>query len=125
MREPSSAGAGPLRWFYRGSAVTIVIGALLCGFLSWLALHFLAGIAADPPYPADEIPGFVRATVARRGLVPLLALPAVVCGVLLWRTRRRSVLLLLAATLSLLAPFALTITCFVLLIAPMYEYREI
>lgn len=113
------------RWLARGSGVAIIIAALLSAFFSWLALHFLAPIAADPPYPAAEIPAFVRGCVEHRGLVPLLALPALLCGALLVRAGRRSIALLVLGSLALAVPFVVVIACFLAIVGPMYSYREL
>jgi hypothetical protein len=105
--------------------LSIGAAAIVGGGLAWLALVLMAPIAADPPYPADEIPAFARAFLASRHVVPLLAVPALVCAALLWRAPRRSIALVLLGSLSLLLPFGVTIACFMALVAPMYTYRPL
>jgi len=105
--------------------VTIIISGVLGGALAWLALYFLAPVAADPPYPPDEISAFVRGCLEHRGLVPLAALPGIACGAMLLRSPRRSIVLVVLGSLAVIAPFAIVFICFLGVIAPMYVYRPI
>ncbi len=109
----------------RATGLGLVVGAPACGLLGWLALSLLAGLVVDPPYPPDEVPAFVAWCVTVRVAVPVLALPALLCGALLLRRPRRPWLLSVFGSLSLLIPAAVVMYCFVMVVAPMYRYRPL
>jgi len=126
QRDEVAAAIGTARrWMSVGSGVSMIFAALVGGALLWLPLHFLADIVADPPYPRSEIPPLVVMCVAYRASVPLLAIPTLICGILLVRARRRSWLLLIVGMLGMLVPLALVLYCFVGIIGPMYEMHPI
>ncbi len=109
----------------RVTGLGLLLSAPACGLLGWLALSLLAGLAADPPYPPNEIPALVARCVAFRAAVPVLALPALLCGAILLRRPRRPWLLSVFGSLSLLIPVVVVLYCFVMLVAPMYRYRPL
>jgi hypothetical protein len=118
------SGAG--RAVRRGAGLGLVAGAIACGGLGWLILRLVAPIAADPPYPPEEIPAFARGMVEMPALMPLLSLPALVCGVvMLKRKMKRGWIPALVGSTLLLVPFLIALMTFVLLIAPMYTYRAL
>jgi hypothetical protein len=106
-------------------AIYLVVGALACAALCWLPLHLLSDLVADPPYPKTEIPGHVRAAVEHRALVPLLALPALACGIALLRESAPKRTLITAGTAALVVPVVVTLYCVVRLVAPLYEMHEL
>jgi len=102
-----------------------VIGAsIIIAFLTWLALHMLAPIAEDRS-GSVEISPFVLWCVAHRGWMPLLSLPALLCGLALLRLRRRSLPFILLGTAALLLPLIITLYCFITLLARMYTYQPL
>ncbi|MCP3904699.1 MAG: hypothetical protein GY715_13815, partial [Planctomycetes bacterium] len=107
------------------AAIYLVVGAVACGALGWLPLHLLRELAVDPPYPKSEIPGLAAAAVEHRAIVPLLALPALLCGIALLRTSWSPRSILTVGTIALLLPLAVTLYCFVSLVAPLYQMHEI
>lgn len=119
----------PSRVAGRVAGMGLVISAPLVALMTGVALWLLARIASDPPYPADEIPAAARAIVAWRLAVPWLALPALVCAVVLLRRRRgghgATWTLVLVGSLCLIPPVAIVLYVFIALLAPMYSYRPI
>jgi hypothetical protein len=111
------------RYTARAYGIYLIIGSLACGAMSWVVLHFLAKLAADQDI---EVPGLALALIENRVFVPLIALPAFLCGIIVVGMRgRRSLGLVLIGTLFLLAPLALSLYCFLALIAPMYQYKAL
>ena len=114
-------GSSARRWLAVGSGIYAIGGSIACGLLGGLVLTVLAPLTADPPYPPSEIPAFVRWCVEHSLVIPLLAVPAFALGLVLLRAPRRTVLLVVVSTLTMLLPFGVAVYCFVRLIAPMYQ----
>jgi hypothetical protein len=108
-----------------GFGLYLVGAAVLLGLLSWVALTLLAKLVRDPPYDPSLVPDLVRACVRARAAIPLAALPALACGLAATRAGKRTLLLVVLGVLLLLVPFAITLYCFIALIAPMYQYHPI
>ena len=115
----------PRRVLGVSSGVYAIGGSVGCGLLGWLVLRLLAPLAADPPYPASQVPAFVRWCVEHRLVIPLLAVPAFACGLLLLRAPRRIIALVVISMLAMVLPAGVAMYCFLRLIAPMYQYQPL
>lgn len=102
----------------------MVGGSAVIGLLSWLALHLLAPIAEEKA-GGPEIPPLVLQCVALRAWMPLMALPALLCGIALLRVRRRPLRFVLLGTAALLLPFVIILYCFIMLLAQLYTYQPL
>jgi hypothetical protein len=125
MPGPAADPGQPARrWLARGYGVYVIVASIIIAFLTWLALHMLAPVAADRS-GSGEIPPFVLWCVAARGWMPLLSLPALLCGLALLRLRRRSLPFIVLGTAALLLPLAITLYCFIMLLAQLYTYQPL
>ena len=113
----------PSRLLSRGYGVYVVGASIIIGFLSWLALHMLLPVAAQRSDTA--LPSFVILCFEWGALSPLLALPALLCGLVLLRGRRRSLPLALLGTALLLLPLVVILYCFLVVVGGMYTYRPL
>ena len=116
------------RWFFRVKGGFIIISSLSVGLLAWLVLSIIAENLRKNPDVIKGLPGLVNQCIAHRALVPLAALPALACGVMLLpkdRSRPTGWLLILAATAWLFGLFGLILYCFVSFLAPLYQYQPL
>jgi hypothetical protein len=118
------SGPTARRWLARTYGLYVVCGSVVIGLLSWLALHLLAPIVEEKASGA-EIPPLVLQCVAHRGWMPLLALPALLCGIALLRVRHRALGFVLLGTAALLLPFVIILYCFIMLLAQLYTYQPL
>ena len=109
----------------RGLGIYLIGGAILSAVLVWLILEASQPIAHNPPYNPNRIPEAVHWVIAYRRYTPLLSLPAFLIGLIVLRTGRRGLLMMLLGVLALLLPFAVVVWCFIALVAPMYEVQEL
>lgn len=125
MPAPPADHSQPARrWLARGYGVYVIVASVIIAFLTWLALHMLAPIAQERS-GSGEIPPFVLWCVAARGWMPLLALPALLCGLALLRMKRHSLPFAVLGTAALLLPLIVTLYCFIMLLAQMYTYQPL
>ena len=122
--SPADPSQPARRWLARGYGVYVIGASLVIAFLTWLALHMLAPVAADRS-GSGEIPPFVLWCVAARPWMPLLSLPALLCGIALLRMKRHSLPFVVLGTAALLLPLIITLYCFIMLLAQMYTYQPL
>jgi len=99
-----------------------LLGAGLClAVLSWLLPGWLAKIADSEVVDASKLPALARWVTTHRATMPLMALPVVLCGVvMLFRVRWRWVWLV-AGSIALIVPAAILIFAFVAYMAGVYS----
>jgi hypothetical protein len=112
------------RLLSRGYGIYVVGASIIIALLSWLALHLLAPIASDRS-GGGEIAPFVRRCIALRAWMPLLALPALLCGIVLLRGRRGSLAVAVLGTALLLLPLVIVLVCFIMIVGRMYTYQPL
>ncbi len=99
-------------------------GTALAG-LSWLLPHLLAKLQVSGAIDQAEIPTLGRLVIDHRGWLPLLAVPAVIFGVLLTAGARHRWVWLILGVMSLGIPAALLIYAAVVWIGSLYVYRPL
>jgi hypothetical protein len=114
----------PMGRLVRGYGVWIAIMAALALPVLWFAFTRLAVIAASHRAERLDVNPFTGWCVDHPLLMAVRALPALALGLATAR-RRRSWTLALAGTAALLLPFAVTLYCFIMLVAPLYQPRPL
>ena len=113
------------RWLYRAHGVyTIVAGACL-GFFCWLIPMLLHKIVAHDAVDPTNLPAAARGVLEHRGLMPLLALPAIVFGVVALTRAPWRLLWAILGLLFVLLPAVLLIYTFLTSIGLLYTYQPL
>jgi len=102
----------------------LAVAALITAFLCWFALRMIGGMLHDHPHP-DQIAPLALWCIAHRLWLPLTALPALLCGLVLWKTRRFTIVFLLLGVALLFLPLAAALFCFVMVLAPLYRIQPL
>ena len=105
----------------RITGIYITVAAVLIGGLSILMLNLFSDIAQK----TEDIHPFAELCLNNRVLIPLTAVPALLCGIMLIKLRRRTLPLVMLSVVLLLIPFVLVLCCFLMLIAPLYEIQPL
>jgi hypothetical protein len=124
MSETTPTAPLPAGKLVRGYGWWLALMAAGAMPVLWFAFSRLAVIADSHREERIEIDAVTAWCVDHPPWMMLLAAPAVAFGVAVAR-RRRSWALALAGTAALLVPFAVTLYCFIMLIAPLYEVRPL
>ncbi len=127
MTNPSSDRPFTLvyGWLFAGHGVYQMIAAIALAGLSWLLPDLLEKIASSAVLDPADVPQAVQRLLANRAWLPLWALPGFLLGLLLMLKVRYRWLWMLLGVLSLLLPAMLLVYAFVVLIAPLYQYRQL
>ncbi len=127
MADPSSERTLPLvsGWLFAGHGVYQMIAAIALAGLSWLLPGLLEKIASSAVLDPADAPPAVQRLLANRDWLPLWALPGFLLGLLLVLKVRYRWLWMLLGVLTLLLPAMLLVYAFVVLIAPLYQYRQL
>ncbi len=125
MRNENSEMMGTAgRWMRRSFGIYLFGGSLLCGVLSLVALRLFVPLVEKAPNP-EQIPPHVLWCIEHSLAIPLTAIPALFLGVMLMKSKRRTVVLVLLGTALMFLPLALTLYCFIRLIAPLYTVQPL
>jgi hypothetical protein len=114
--------------FIRLNGVFVIIGSLGVGILGWLVLTLMADTVQRNPDQFQDLPGWVSSLLNDRGIFPLLAGPPLIAGiVLLANARKRAISwgLFILAMVWLFALFAAILISFIMMLAPLYQIREL
>jgi hypothetical protein len=103
------------------SAVLAVV-AVVIGLLSWLVLHYVAGIAAEHDVRLADA---TRFWILRPPVVAALALPAAAAAAFGAVARRRTWLWLTATVLLSLLPVVVVLYCFIAVVGTLYRYQAL
>ncbi len=106
---------------YAAHGAYLIIAGLFLALFSWLIPQLLIKVVTSEVVDARDLPDVARGVLEHRALMPLLALPVVVFGLLLVnKVPSRSVWLVMGL-LSTLLPAGLLIYTFVVTIAILYR----
>ncbi len=105
----------------------LMVSALATAGLGWFILNLLPGIAEKLSGGEQDLHPLARFCIHHRPWIPLLVLPGFLCGVLILRTPRSSLarMWLLVGTLTLILSVALIFFCFIMTLAPAYQYQPL
>src|SRR5436190_24191583 len=79
LTSPSLPTDGKRRWFFRVKGGFVIISSLAVGILAWVVLSLLAENLRRNPDVVHGLPWLVNQCISHRALMPLAALPALVC----------------------------------------------
>ena len=116
---------GVTKWLAAIHGVYLIVAGIALAGLSWLLPHLLAKLAVSGTIDEAEIPSLGRLVIDHRGWLPLLAVPAVISGLLLTAGARLRWVWHTLGVMSLLIPAALLIYTAVVWIGSLYVYRPL
>ncbi len=117
--------SGVTRWLAAIHGVYLILAGTALAGLSWLLPHLLAKLQVSEAIDQPEIPLLGRLVIDHRGLLPLLAVPVVIFGLLLTAGARLRWVWHTLGVMSLLIPAALLIYTAVVWIGSFYVYRPL
>lgn len=116
------------RWAFRTKGLFIIVTSLATAVLGWYVLAKIGEHAQRNPEVIKDLPPLVTSLMNQRAILPVLVLPAFICGVLVLpknRSRATGWMLIIAATLWLMALFVLILYCFISFLSPLYQYQPL
>jgi hypothetical protein len=111
--------------FARLNGIFMIAGSLGVAGIGWFAL---SNIAANLEDVEVKLPDLVKSFIQQRAWLSLWVIPTLIIGGVLASVRLPTALrwtLIILGDLWLFALFAMILYCFILSVAPLYEYQEL
>lgn len=113
-------------WTGRLAGVGLIITSLFVAVLGYVILHFCSMILSKRGADYDDPSAFVLACIEHPWWTIIAALPALVCGIALMKFKPKPrVLWIMIGALAALAPLAVILYCFIMLLAPLYQVQPL
>ncbi len=120
--HPSHTVSGCL---YAAHGAYMILAGLILAVMSWLIPLLLVKVVSSDVVDTDQLPRVARWMLERRELMPLLALPVIVFGLIAVNRVRWPLLWAILGLVSMLVPAALLVYTFVVSIGLLYRVQEI
>jgi hypothetical protein len=107
--------------FYISHGVYLIGAGIAVGVFCWVIPYLLQQVVASDVVEPRDVPAFARQVLDLRNVMPLLALPAVILGIVsMFRLPHRWIWVALGAV-ALVAPAAILVYTFVVTIGLLYQ----
>ncbi len=116
--RPSQSVSGCL---YAAHGAYMILAGLLLAVMCWLIPSLLAKVADSDVVDPDQLPALARWVLDTGDLMPLLALPVIVFGLIAVNKVRWPLLWVILGMVSMLLPAALLVYTFVVTIGLLYQ----
>ncbi len=109
------------RWLFRFNGLYYIIASVGLGIGAMLMPRLLDVVIKNNLTSRNDLPGMAKWCMDNRGLLPLLALPTLVCGILLMVNPKRKWLITILGLIAMLMPVAAILYCFISAMAQLYD----
>ena len=122
MQDKNQSSASTTkRWLFRLSGLYYIIVAVGLGIGTSLMPRLLDVVIKNDLASRSDLSSFANWCLDNRSLLPLLALPALVCGILLMVYPKRKWLLSILGIVTMLLPLAAIMYCFIAAASQLYN----
>ena len=120
--RPSQSVSGCL---YAAHGAYMILAGLLLAVMCWLIPSLLVKVADSDVVDPDQLPALARWVLGTGDLMPLLALPVIVFGLIAVNKVRWPLLWVILGMVSMVLPAALLVYTFVVTIGLLYQMPEL
>lgn len=119
-KNESSASTAK-RWLFRLSGLYYIIAAVVLGIGAMMMPRFLDVVSKSDLASRNNLSGMAKWCMDNRSLLPLLALPTLVCGIVLMLNQKRKWLMSMLGLIAMMLPLAAILYCFIAAMAQLYN----
>lgn len=116
-----SSASSAKRWLFRLSGLYYVIASVVLGIGAMFMPRMLDVVIKNNLASPSDLPNLAKWCMDNRGLLPLLALPTLVCGMVLMLNPKRKWLMSILGLIAMMLPLAAILYCFIAAMSQLYN----
>lgn len=109
------------RWLFRFNGLYYIIASIVLGIGAMLMPRLLDVVVKNNLASPSDLPNMAKWCMDNRGLLPLLALPTLICGIMLMVYPKRKWLLTILGLIAMMIPLAAILYCFISAMSQLYD----
>ncbi|MCH8823022.1 MAG: hypothetical protein IH984_05885 [Planctomycetes bacterium] len=109
------------RWLFRLSGLYYILASVGLGIGAMLMPRMLDVVIRNDLASPSDLPGLAKWCMDNRSLLPLLALPTLVCGIVLMLNPKRKWLMSMLGLIAMMLPLAAILYCFIAAASQLYN----
>ncbi len=122
MQDKNESSASTAKsWLFRFSGLYYIIAAVGLGIGAMLMPRMLDVVIKNNLASRSDLPSMAKWCMDNRGLLPLLALPTLVCGIALMLNPKRKWLMSILGLIAMMLPLIAILYCFISAMAQLYD----
>ena len=122
MQDKNESQASTAKsWLFRFSGLYYIIAAVGLGIGAMLMPRLLDVVIKNDLTSRSNLSGMARWCMDNRSLLPLLALPTLVCGIVLMLNPKRKWLMSILGLIAMMLPLAAILYCFIAAASQLYN----
>lgn len=119
-KNESSASTAK-RWLFRFSGLYYIIASVVLGIGAMFMPRMLDVVIKSNLASPSDLPNLAKWCMDNRGLLPLLAFPTLVCGIVLMLNPKRKWLMSILGLIAMMLPLTAILYCFIAAMSQLYN----